>query len=139
VNSDMIRRHVSLVLDLDPDLPLVRGDHVQLQQVLLNLLLNGFEAMAELAPDQRRLGVRTQQVSAHMVEVAVHDCGVGLNENHLERIFDAFYTTKHTGIGLGLSVCRSILAAHGGRIWAVNNPDRGVTFYFTLPVNEAKV
>jgi PAS domain S-box-containing protein len=138
LNSDMIIRHVSLVLDLDPDLPLVRGDHVQLQQVLLNLMLNGFETMAEVAIEHRQLGVRTQQVSAHMVEVAVHDSGVGLDENKLEQIFEPFYTTKPTGMGMGLAICRSILEVHSGRLWAANNPDRGATFYFTLPVNETK-
>jgi PAS domain S-box-containing protein len=135
LNSDMIIRHVSLVLDLAPDLPLVRGDHVQLQQVLLNLMLNGFEAMAELALEHRQLGIQTQQVSAHRVEVAVHDCGVGLDANKLEQIFEPFYTTKPTGMGMGLAICRSILEAHSGCLWAANNPDRGATFYFTLPVN----
>src|SRR5215510_5798428 len=138
LNSDMIIRHVSLVLDLAPDLPLVRGDHVQLQQVLLNLMLNGFEAMAEAAIEQRQLGVRTQQVSEHMVEVAVHDCGVGLDESKSEQIFEPFYTTKPTGMGMGLAICRSILEAHSGYLWAANNPDRGATFYFTLPVNKAE-
>jgi len=138
LNSDMIIRQVSLVLDLAPDLPLVCGDHVQLQQVLLNLMLNGFEAMAEGALEHRQLMVRTQQVSAQMVKVAVHDCGVGLDENKLEQIFEPFYTTKPTGMGMGLTICCSILEAHSGRLWAANNPDRGATFYFTLPVNEAE-
>jgi signal transduction histidine kinase len=129
------RETLSLVLDLAPDLPLVRGDHVQLQQVLLNLRLNGFEAMAELALEHRQLGIQTQQVSAHRVEVAVHDCGVGLDANKLEQIFEPFYTTKPTGMGMGLAICRSILEAHSGCLWAANNPDRGATFYFTLPVN----
>jgi len=138
LNSDMIIRQVSLDLNLATDLPLVRGDHVQLQQVLLNLMLNGFEAMAEVALEHRRLGVRTQQVKTHMVEVAVHDCGVGLDEYKLKQIFEPFYTTKPTGMGMGLPICRSILEAHGGRLWATNNPDRGAMFYFTLPVNEAE-
>jgi two-component system sensor kinase FixL len=134
----MIIRQVSLELELDPDLPLVRGDHVQLQQVLLNLMLNGFEAMTAVAPEHRRLEVRTQQVRAHMVEVAVHDGGGGLDEGKLEQIFEPFYTTKPTGMGMGLAICRSILEVHGGRLWAANNPDRGATFCFTLPVNEAE-
>jgi PAS domain S-box-containing protein len=138
LNSDMIIRQVSLELELDPDLPLVRGDHVQLQQVLLNLMLNGFEAMTAVAPEHRRLEVRTQQVRAHMVEVAVHDGGGGLDEGKLEQIFEPFYTTKPTGMGMGLAICRSILEVHGGRLWAANNPDRGATFCFTLPVNEAE-
>jgi PAS domain S-box-containing protein len=138
LNSAMIIRQVSLELELGPDLPLVCGDHVQLQQVLLNLMLNGFEAMAAVALEHRRLGVRTQQVSAHMVEVAVHDGGVGLDESKLEQIFEPFYTTKPTGMGMGLAICRSILEGHGGRLWAVNNPDRGATFCFTLPVHEAE-
>jgi PAS domain S-box-containing protein len=138
LNSDMIIRQVDLVLDLAPDIPLVRGDYVQLQQVLLNLMLNGCEAMSEVAPKHRQLTVRTQQVSAHLVEVAVRDCGVGLDENTLEQIFEPFYTTKPTGMGMGLAICRSILEMHSGRLWATNNPDRGATFYFTLSVNEAE-
>jgi two-component system sensor kinase FixL len=134
----MIIRNVSLMCDLAPDLPLVRGDRVQLQQVLLNLLLNGCEAMAEVALEHRQLVVRTQQVSTYMVEVAVHDSGVGLNKNELEQIFEPFYTTKPTGMGMGLAISRAILETHGGRLWAANNPDRGATFYFTLPVNAAE-
>jgi C4-dicarboxylate-specific signal transduction histidine kinase len=138
LNSDMIIRNVSLGCDLASDLPLVRGDRVQLQQVLLNLLLNGCEAMAEVAPEHRQFVVRTQQVSPRMVEVAVHDSGKGLNENGLEQIFEPFYTTKPTGMGMGLAISRAILEAHGGRLWAANNPDRGATFSFTLPVHEAE-
>jgi C4-dicarboxylate-specific signal transduction histidine kinase len=138
LNSDMIIRNVSLVCNLASDLPLVRGDRVQLQQVLLNLLLNGCEAMAEVALKHRQLVVRTQQVSTHMVEVAVHDGGVGLNKNGLEQIFEPFYTTKPTGMGMGLAISRAILEAHGGRLWAATNPDQGATFYFTLPVNEVE-
>jgi len=138
LNGEVIRRNVSLVLELNPDLPLVCGDHVQLQQVLWNLMLNGFEAMADLALEHRQMEVRTRQVSPHKVEVAVHDGGVGLDEDKLEQIFEPFYTTKPTGMGMGLAICQSILAAHGGHLWAANNPDRGATFSFTLPVHEAE-
>jgi two-component system, LuxR family, sensor kinase FixL len=138
LNSDAIIRHVDIVLELDRDLPPVCGDRVQLQQVLLNLMLNGFEAMAEQAIDSRQLVVRTQQVDAKHIQVAVQDCGSGLNEDELARIFEPFYSTKPNGMGMGLSICQSILEIHGGRLWAANNQDRGATFYFSLPVSNAE-
>jgi PAS domain S-box-containing protein len=136
LHSDAIIRHVAVVVELDPDLPPVPGDRVQLQQVLLNLMLNGFEAMAERATDDRQMVVRTQRVDAKTVQVAVQDCGSGLDEDVLARIFEPFYSTKSEGMGMGLSICRSILEIHGGRLWAANNLDRGATFYFSLPVCE---
>ena len=139
LHSDAIIRHVAIVMELDPDLPLVHGDRVQLQQVLLNLMLNGFEAMAERATDDRQMVVRTQRVDAKTIQVAVQDCGSGLDEDVLARIFEPFYSTKPEGMGMGLSICRSILEIHGGRLWAANSLDCGATFYFSLPVCEEKL
>jgi signal transduction histidine kinase len=139
LHSDAIIRHVAIVVELDPDLPPVPGDRVQLQQVLLNLMLNGFEAMAERATDDRQMVVRTQWVDAKTIQVAVQDCGSGLDEDVLALIFEPFYSTKSEGMGMGLSICRSILDMHGGRLWAANNLDRGATFYFSLPVCEEKL
>jgi signal transduction histidine kinase len=139
LHSDAIIRHIAIVVELDPDLPPVRGDCVQLQQVLLNLMLNGFEAMAERATDDRQMVVRTQRVDAKTIQVAVQDCGSGLDEDMLARIFEPFYSTKSEGMGMGLSLCQSILEIHGGRLWAANNLDRGATFYFSLPVYEEEL
>jgi signal transduction histidine kinase len=139
LHSDAIIRHVAIVVELDPDLPPVPGDRVQLQQVLLNLMLNGFEAMAERATEDRQMTVRTLRVDAKTIQVAVQDCGSGLDEDVLVRIFEPFYSTKSEGMGMGLSICRSILEIHGGRLWAANNLDRGATFYFSLPACEEKL
>jgi signal transduction histidine kinase len=136
LHSDIILRHVELTLDLDPDLPLVCGDRVQLQQVALNLMVNGLDAMAEGPLDDRALVVRTQCHDSQMIRIAVEDRGSGLQEANIGRIFSPFYTTKPDGMGMGLSICRSIVEAHGGRLWAANNPERGATFSFTLPISE---
>jgi signal transduction histidine kinase len=111
---------------------------VQLQQVILNLMLNGFDVMTALAADDRRLVVRTQRADAHTVQIAIRECGRGIEADKLDRVFEPFYTTKREGMGMGLSICRSIVEAHGGSLWATNNPDRGATFYFSLPVSEEK-
>jgi signal transduction histidine kinase len=137
LHSDAIIRHVRVELELDAGLPQVWGDRVQLQQVVLNLMLNGFDAMVDRDPKEREMVVRTQQLDAYTVLVAVQDCGSGLETDKLEQIFEPFYTTKVEGLGMGLSICRSIVAVHGGRLWAENNPHRGTTFSFTLPVREA--
>ena len=134
LHSDAIIRHVGIALELDLDLPPARGDRVQLQQVLLNLMLNGFEAMAERPVDDRQMVVRTQRVDAKTIQVGVQDYGSGIESAKLERIFEPFYTTKPEGLGMGLSICRSLIEAHNGRLWAVSNPDGGATFSFTLPV-----
>jgi two-component system sensor kinase FixL len=136
LHSDIILRHMELTLDLDPDLPLVCGDRVQLQQVALNLMVNGLDAMAEGPLDDRALVVRTQCHDSQMIRIAVEDRGSGLQEANIGRIFSPFYTTKPDGMGMGLSICRSIVEAHGGRLWAANNPERGATFSFTLPISE---
>jgi signal transduction histidine kinase len=110
----------------------VHGDRVQLQQVVLNLLLNAVEAMGSVEGAPRELLISTEQDHTGVL-VAVRDSGPGLDPSHLERVFDAFYTTKSSGMGMGLSICRSIIDAHGGRLWAEANEPRGAIFQFTLP------
>jgi PAS domain S-box-containing protein len=118
---------------LREDLPPVHGDRVQLQQVTLNLILNAVEAMGSAQEAQRVLSISTEQSQANGVLVAVRDSGPGIDPEKLERVFDAFYTTKSGGVGMGLSICRSIIDAHGGRLWADINEPQGAVFQFTLP------
>jgi len=131
-HTEAVLRNVTVELDLGSDLPQVRGDRVQLLQVLLNLVVNGMEAMGAQA-DGRRIEIRTAR-GVEAVRVAVRDEGPGIPPDKLKEIFETFYTTKPTGIGMGLAISRSIVEAHGGHLWAENNPDRGATFWFTLPV-----
>jgi signal transduction histidine kinase len=112
------------------------GDRVQLQQVVLNLILNGMEAMSIVQDRPRELVIRTQR-SEGAVCVAVQDTGIGVDPNRGERIFDAFHTTKPGGLGLGLSISRSIVQGHGGRLWAVSNEGPGATFQFWVPAANA--
>jgi signal transduction histidine kinase len=116
---------------MDGPLP-VQGDRVQLQQVIVNLILNAVEAMGSVEAGAVELLISTEQDHAG-VRVAVRDSGPGIDPTHLERVFEAFYTTKSSGMGMGLSVCRSIIDAHGGRLWADANEPRGAVFQFTLP------
>jgi signal transduction histidine kinase len=111
----------------------VRGDRVQLQQVILNLVLNAVEAMSSAEGGPRELLISTEQTPGNGVLVAVRDSGPGIDPEHLERVFEAFYTTKSRGTGMGLSICRSIVDAHGGRLWTDANEPRGAVFQFTLP------
>jgi PAS domain S-box-containing protein len=111
----------------------VQGDRVQLQQVILNLVLNAVEAMGVVEAGPRELLISTEQTEANGVLVAVRDSGPGIDPEHVERVFEAFYTTKSSGVGMGLSICRSIIDAHGGRLWAESNDPRGAVFQFTLP------
>jgi PAS domain S-box-containing protein len=132
MRAESRRRRVTVVSEPADDLPLVRGDRVHLQQVLLNLVVNGMEAMAGL-PGERRLTVRTGVNEHGSAEVAVSDTGPGIRPDLLPRLFDPFFSTKKEGMGLGLSIVRSLVQAHGGRIWAENNTGGGATFRFTLP------
>ena len=132
--SDTLIRNIRVVLELDGEPALVRGDRVQLQQVTLNLLLNAMEAIAESAAGERTLFVRTKSSRADGVEVSVEDTGPGLGNGIRELVFEPFYTTKPAGMGMGLAISRSIIAMHGGVIWAENNPHRGATFRFRLPM-----
>jgi two-component system, LuxR family, sensor kinase FixL len=133
LHSDAILQGVRILLEVKPGL-LVRGDKVQLQQVVLNLLLNAFDAMKDCPANEREVKVRAETTESGLLRLAVRDRGAGLNGDHLDKVFQPFYTTKRDGLGMGLSISRSIIDAHGGRLWAENNPDRGATFYCTLPV-----
>jgi two-component system sensor kinase FixL len=133
VTSDAIIRNVAIRLDLAPGLPPVCGDRVQLQQVILNLLMNGLDAMREPGERERTLVLRTFRGGPDSVVVAVEDSGVGIDEADLDHVFHAFYTTKSDGLGMGLAISRSIVEAHGGRLSVRNNPRGGATFSFALP------
>jgi nitrogen fixation negative regulator NifL len=132
LHADLIRRGVTVVCDLAPDLPAIAGDRVQLQQLVLNLILNAADAMAENVPGARRLHLQTK-LHEGRVCASVRDEGHGLPPE-VERLFEAFYTTKPLGLGLGLAICSSIVAAHHGRLWAEPHAERGAVFHFELPV-----
>jgi PAS domain S-box-containing protein len=132
MHSDLLNRHVTVRTDLAEDLPPVTGDRVQMQQVLLNLVVNGCDAMDGRERD-RHLLVRSRAAEGGCIEIAITDHGEGIPAQDLERIFEAFVTTKSHGIGLGLAICRSIAESHGGRLWATNNSECGATFHLQLP------
>jgi signal transduction histidine kinase len=123
--------------ELAASLPPVQGDRVQLQQVILNLVINGIEATKEVVDRPRELRIRSRPHEAGTVLVTVQDNGIGLKPESLERLFEAFYTTKAEGMGIGLSISRSIIEAHGGRLWPSANDEHGATFQFTLPADDA--
>jgi two-component system sensor kinase FixL len=133
VHGDCLLRRVALVLDLEAPLPAVQCDRVQIEQVLLNLIVNGFEAMQDTGTVNRRLIIRSRAEGGRCV-VSVRDAGTGIPASSFERLFDQFFSTKPEGLGMGLSIARSIIGAHGGRIWATNNTDLGATFHVALPV-----
>jgi two-component system sensor kinase FixL len=132
VRSDLIERRVDVVLDLQEGLPRVRGDRVQLQQVMMNLIMNAADAMS-LDEQSRTLTIRTIATASGELGVQVEDTGTGISEEDLERIFAPFVTNKNGGMGLGLSVCTMLIEAHGGRLWATNNNAGGATLHFRLP------
>jgi PAS domain S-box-containing protein len=134
IRSDLVNQGVTTRTTLAPALPTVKGDRVQLQQVLLNLLMNACDGMNGNASADRQIIVRTELSDGEGVRFSVSDRGTGIAPEELEHVFEPFFTTKINGLGLGLSVCRTIITAHGGKLWAANNPERGVTFHFTLPV-----
>jgi signal transduction histidine kinase len=115
------------------DLPTVSGDRVQLLQVLLNLVVNGMDAMGAVDERERLLEIHGRRDDGHTVTIGVRDRGVGLTAAQMPRHFEAFYTTKTYGMGMGLAICRSIIEGHGGRLWAEPNQGRGATFSFSLP------
>jgi len=133
MRSELRSSGTSLQTQLADGLPLILGDRIQLQQVMLNLMLNAVEAMSEARDGSRKLLIRTEQDGPGGVLVAVQDSGPGLTPGSVDRLFDAFYTTKPGGMGMGLSICRSIVEAHGGRMWATANLPHGATFRFSLP------
>jgi len=131
--SEMRKQGVSLQTDLAPDLPLIEGDRVQLQQVVLNLIMNAVDAMSCLAEEPGELRIGTSCDASRCVLVSVRDTGPGLPPKMVDRLFEAFYTTKPDGMGMGLAICRSIIEMHGGRLWATDNEPRGAVFQFSLP------
>ena len=134
LRGELLRQRVSLRLGLSADLPPTVGDRVQLQQVLINLVMNGVEAMESVSERPRELLIRSFVEDGGEVRVAVQDAGVGLDPVHAEEVYNAFFTTKASGMGMGLSISRSIIESHGGRLWATSNPTYGATFQFALPV-----
>jgi signal transduction histidine kinase len=135
VRNDTVTRNVTMSLELAADLPRVRGDRAQLQQVVLNLVLNGLEAIREADAGDRTLVIRTAREGAAAVRLAVQDSGIGIDEANVDRLFQPFHTTKAEGLGMGLAIARTIVEAHGGRLGAANNAPGGATFHFTVPVD----
>jgi C4-dicarboxylate-specific signal transduction histidine kinase len=134
--GEAAKNRISVQTELADDLPPILGDRVQLQQVILNLVINAVEAMSSVDQGERVLRVATRQADSGGVLVAVQDSGPGVSPESLEHLFDAFYTNKPGGLGLGLSICRSIVEAHGGRLWASASVPRGAMFQFTVPVGD---
>jgi signal transduction histidine kinase len=134
LHSDAEMRKISVSVQAEPQIPAVRGDRVQLQQVVLNLLLNAFDAMKDSDASDRTVLVDIARIDERMLKISVTDSGPGLTAGSVARVFDAFYTTKSNGLGMGLSISRSIIEAHGGRLCAENNLRRGATFSFTVPI-----
>ena len=139
LRPDAAARHVSLEIDLPPDPPRLLGDRVQLQQVLLNLILNGMDALGAGTGGLRKVAVTARRLGTHALEFSVADTGSGIPAGQIERIFDPFFTTKTSGIGMGLSISRSIVEAHDGHLWAENNAEGGATFRFSVRIDPAAV
>jgi signal transduction histidine kinase len=135
VQRELISHQVSLRMELGPALPMVLADRVQLQQVMINLVMNGIEAMRSVTDRTRELVIGSLQETQEAVLVSVSDRGVGISTEIADRLFDAFFTTKSGGMGMGLAICRSIMESHGGRLWATDDVPHGATFQFTLPVD----
>src|ERR1700730_1653553 len=135
VQRELISHQVLLRMESAPTLPTILGDRVQLQQVIINLVMNGIEAMQSVTDRPRELVVRSGQDEPQELLISVTDSGVGISAENADQLFTAFFTTKSGGMGMGLSICRSIMEAHGGRLWATANVPHGAAFQFTLPVN----
>jgi PAS domain S-box-containing protein len=138
LQHELLGSRVSSRMELSAGLPVILGDRIQLQQVLLNLIINGIEALQPIADRPRELVIRSEQDGMHRALVTVMDCGIGLSPESPQSIFDAFVTTKPSGMGMGLSICRSIIQAHGGRIWASPNEPHGAAVRFTLPLHRPR-
>jgi signal transduction histidine kinase len=139
IDREIQQNQISMQTQLSDDAPLMQGDRVQLQQVLLNLLLNAIEALSSVSIGSRHLVVASAKKDSESVLVSIYDSGKGFPPDDLGRLFDPFYTTKSDGIGMGLTISRSIVESHGGRIWATPNSPRGAVFQFTLPVDSGIV
>ena len=133
VRDEILDKRVTLHLELAPALPAVLGDRVQLQQVIINLLVNGVDAMASVVGRPRELAIRSQRHGRGQILISVRDLGVGIDAQDTKRISEAFHSTKPRGMGMGLSTCRSIVESHGGKIWASPNKGPGAMFQFALP------
>jgi signal transduction histidine kinase len=133
LRSEITRYSISVRTDLTADLPQAMGDRVQLQQVFMNLMLNGIDAMKDMNAE-RELTIKSQHAENGQLQISVTDTGVGLPAQATDQIFNAFFTTKPHGTGMGLSISRSIIESHGGRLWAAPNSPRGARLYFTLPI-----
>jgi two-component system sensor kinase FixL len=132
-HSDMVARNIAITTHLVGDIPPALADRVQVQQVLLNLIINAADAMHANRISERLITIHTHRAGDDFVRIAVRDCGPGIEAEKIEQIFEPFYTTKAHGMGLGLTICRSIITAHGGRLWAVNNDGGGATVMVDLP------
>jgi C4-dicarboxylate-specific signal transduction histidine kinase len=132
MRSELTRHSISVRTELTEDIPQISGDRVQLQQVLMNLMINGIDAMKD-ADGTRELTIKSQRAENHQLMVAVNDTGLGLPRQQADQIFNAFFTTKPHGTGMGLRISRSIIESHGGRLWATDNSPRGASFHLTLP------
>ena len=138
LSHELLVRHVTVNTVLEPSLPRVNADRVQLQQVLINLITNACDAMQDIPAVQRQVSLRTEHVLGQGARVSIVDNGPGIPIEIIDKVFESFFTTKPSGMGLGLAVCRSILVAHEGRIWAENNDGAGATFHFSLPAAAAQ-
>jgi signal transduction histidine kinase len=138
-NHALLEQHITVRTELEPDLPLVVADRIQIQQVLVNLIINAIDAMSDVEHDRRRINLRAAHENRSadpIVLIQVQDFGCGFMASDAERLFDAFYSTKSNGMGMGLTISRSIVEAHGGRLWTTPSQDPGATFYFTLPADQ---
>ena len=133
IRGEVDRHQAKLEIHLEHNLSVILGDRVELQQVLINLLMNGIEAMTTTMNGPRALTVRSQLATTGEVVVAVRDCGPGFPADHMGKLFNSFFTTKPNGMGMGLPISRSIIEAHGGKLWAMQNSPRGAIFLFSLP------
>jgi signal transduction histidine kinase len=136
IRADSLLQGLSIDTDLSPRLAAIHGDGIQLQQVILNLILNGAAAMRNSQSGQRKIIVRTAMLDGRTVKAFVKDFGTGIDERQIDRLFEPFYTTKPEGLGMGLSISQTIIKAHGGTMEAWNNREGGATFAFTLPAHQ---
>ncbi len=132
VRRELINSNVDLQMELSPALPLTMGDRIQLQQVIINLAVNAVQSMSKVNVRARKLCIRSEWYSETGICMSVRDNGTGIDPDNLDRLFNAFFTTRDGGMGMGLSICRSIIEAHGGQMWARNNDDFGASFGFIL-------
>jgi C4-dicarboxylate-specific signal transduction histidine kinase len=136
MNSEIVLRNASITLDLHPIVPVVHGDSIQIQQVFINLLTNALDAMDNQPRQNHTITISTRPQNSISAIITISDSGGGIPADKIEAIFAPFHTTKPKGVGLGLAICKSIIEAHGGRIWAANNPEGGAIFSFILTSDE---